>query len=183
MHSHTSTITRIETYNFKNSDCQKILKEITTDTNIFSTCFKSDEAFQNQIKNWEHVLKSHIVSVFPKIRSRKRKFCESDIGLLLEERKKLKLEVIPNLDKIGDLEKDIASKSSEKYVNQIREAMGHLKGDDGGVSHHGVWKAKNSLISNGKDSKPMALFDKTGNLITNSEGIKKLCIDEILERK
>ena len=60
--------------------------------------------------------------------------------------------------------------------------MGHLKGDDGGVSHHGVWKAKNSLISNGKDSKPMALFDKTGNLITNSEGIKKLCIDEILER-
>ena len=60
---------RIETYNFKNSDCQKIFKEITTDTNIFSTCFKSDEAFQNQIKNWEHVLKSHIVSVFPKIRS------------------------------------------------------------------------------------------------------------------
>ena len=60
--------------------------------------------------------------------------------------------------------------------------MGHLKGDDGGVSHHGVRKAKNSLIANGKDSKPIALFDKTGNLITNSEGIKKLCLEEFLER-
>ena len=40
---------RIETYNFKNSDRQKILKKNTTDTNIFSACFKSGEVFQNQI--------------------------------------------------------------------------------------------------------------------------------------
>ena len=36
--------------------------------------------------------------------------------------------------------------------------------------------------TNGKESKPIALLDKSGNMITNSEGIKKLCLEEILER-
>ena len=39
--------------------------------------------------------------------------------------------------------------------------MGHLKGDDGAISHHGVWKAQKNLIS---------------------KGIKTLCLEEILER-
>ena len=173
---------RVEAYNFKNVECQKVFKEITTTTNLFSTCFESGELFQDQIKKWEHVLKSHVVTAFPKIRSRKRKFCETDIGQMLEERKKLKLDKNPNLIKIASLEKIIATKSSEDYVNKIRETMGHLKGDDGGVSHHGVWKARNMVISNDKESRPIALYDKSGNLITNSEGIKNLCLEEILER-
>ena len=60
--------------------------------------------------------------------------------------------------------------------------MGHLTGDDGGVSHHGVWKARNTVIPNDRQHKPVALKDKQGNLITNPEGIKKLCLEEILER-
>ena len=173
---------RVEAYNFKDVDSQKVFKEITSISNSLSDCFKSMEPFQKQIKKWEHVLKSHVVTAFPKIRSRKRKFCETDIGLMLEERKKLKLEMNPNIVKIDNLERDIAIKSSENYVTQIREIMGHLKGEDGGVSHHGVWKAKNRVISNDKECRPMALYDKSGNLITNSEGIKNLCLEEILER-
>ena len=60
--------------------------------------------------------------------------------------------------------------------------MGHLTGDDGAVSHHGVWKARNSLIPDDKQCKPIALKDKLGNLISSPEEIKKLCLEEILER-
>ena len=120
-------------------------------------------------------------SAFDKIRSCKRKFSETNIGKMLEERKRLKFEVVPNEAKISIIEKEISDKSSEGYLNQIQETMGHLKGNDGGVSHHGVWKARNSFISNGKECKPIALLDKSGNIISSPEGIKNLCINEILE--
>ena len=60
--------------------------------------------------------------------------------------------------------------------------MGHLRGENGATSHHGVWKAQDRLFSNGKESNPIALKDKHGNLVTNPEAIKKLCLEEILER-
>ena len=60
--------------------------------------------------------------------------------------------------------------------------MGHLTGFDGGVSHHGVWRAKNNLISNNKQHILVAIKDKSGNIISNPEGIKKLCLEEVLER-
>ena len=60
--------------------------------------------------------------------------------------------------------------------------MGHLRGEDGATSHHGVWKARDKLFSSGKESNPMAIKDKHGNLVTNPEAIQKLCLDEILER-
>ena len=82
---------RVEAFNFKNIDCQEVFKEITTITSTLSDCFKSEEPFQIQIKNWEHVLKKHVRTAFTKIRSRKRKFSETNIGKMLGERKKLKL--------------------------------------------------------------------------------------------
>jgi hypothetical protein len=60
--------------------------------------------------------------------------------------------------------------------------MGHLKGDDGAISHHGVWKAQKNLISKDKQCNPMAIKDSSGHLITNPEGIKNLCLEEILDR-
>ena len=65
---------------------------------------------------------------------------------------------------------------------EISDTMGHMTGDDGAIVHSGVWKAKNSVYENNKNNVPVALKDKKGNLITNPEGIKKLCLEEILER-
>ena len=117
---------RVEAFNFKNIDCQEVFKEITTITSTLSDCFKSEEPFQIQIKNWEQVLKKHVRTAFTKIRSRKRKFSETNIGKMLEERKKLKLEQVPNQDKINILEKEIAERSSKTYLFQIQETIGHL---------------------------------------------------------
>ena len=173
---------RTESFNFKNDYNKEFFKTITTNTNRLSNCLKSNEPFQKQIKKWEHELRSHVVKAFPKIRSRKRKFQDTEVGIMLESRKRIKLQPIVNEEELASIEEAIARKTSEKFYNQIKETMGHLKGDDGALSHHGVWKARGKLFSNGKEGNPIALKDKHGNLVTNEEGIKKLCLEEILER-
>ena len=173
---------RTEAYNYKSDDCRKYFKYITTDTTEFTHCFESNEGFQTQINKWEHTIKNHIVEAFPKIRSRKRKFAETDIGVLLEKRKQLKLESVQNPEAIDNIENKISNKTSENYFNKIKETMGHLGGDDGAISHHGVWKAQKNLFPKDKQCNPMALKDSSGQIITNPAGIKKLCLEEILDR-
>ena len=73
----------------------------------FTHCYESNEGFQTQIKKWEHTIKNHIVEAFPKIRSRKRKFNETDIRVLLEKKKQLKLEAVQNPDTIDNIENTI----------------------------------------------------------------------------
>ena len=65
---------RNEAYNYKSTEGQTYFKSITSNTDELSACFKSNEPFQKQVKKWEHMLRSHVVKSFPKIRSRKRKF-------------------------------------------------------------------------------------------------------------
>ena len=67
-------------------------------------------------------------------------------------------------------------------MKEISETIGHITGDDGAVAHRGVWKSKNQYTANKKTNVPMALKDKQGNMITNPEGIKKICLEEMLER-
>ena len=176
---------RNEAYNYKSIEGQTYFKSITSNTDELSACFKSNEPFQKQVKKWEHMLRSHVVKSFPKIRSRKRKFCETEIGRLLDARKKLKQNEHLENDfdvKMSGIDTEIAYKIGDKYRTQIYETMGHIKGDDGAISQNGIWKAKNIIIPNDKSSIPVALKDKQNNIISNPEGIKQLCLDEILER-
>ena len=49
--------------------------------------------FREQFKIWQHTLNRYIVKSFPKIRTRIRKFSETECGKLFEVRKRLKLEL------------------------------------------------------------------------------------------
>ena len=178
---------RNEFYNFKSEDCHKYFQELTTNTKRFTTCFSSSESFPVQIKKWEKSLKSCIFQCFPKIRSKKRKFSESKVGKLLEERKRLKLELITNptdenKNRKRHIEENIFYETEMAFMTKVQETLGHITGDDGGISTHGLWKAKSNLIPNDKASNPVALKDKQGNLITNPQGIKNLCLQEMTER-
>ena len=67
-------------------------------------------------------------------------------------------------------------------MNKVHETLGHITGDDGGVSASGLWKAKQKILPNDKGHNPIAVNDKQGNLITNPEGIKRVYLQEMLER-
>ena len=59
-------------------------------------------------------------------------------------------------------------------MEKVQETLGHITGDDGAVSTHGLWKAKNNLIPNDKGGNHVALKDKKGNMISSPEVIRKL---------
>ena len=109
------------------------------------------------------------------------------VGKLFQERKKIKLELKLNPTEQKELEKNIIeekiSKATEfEYLKKVQQTLGHVTGEDGGINTNGLWKAKQNLIPKDKSSNPVALRDKKGNLITCPEGIKKLCLEEMLER-
>ena len=178
---------RKEAFNFKSSECQKYFKEITSSTQKLSSCFLSNEPFNKQIKKWEHEVKTHMIRAFPKIRSTKRKFSDTEAGKLFDERKRLKIMIEKepseeNNAKLEVIEDNIADKIAERYRSDIENTMGHLTAEDGGINHLGVWKAKSAVMSSDKQNTPIALKDGKGNFITNPEGIKNLCLQEILKR-
>ena len=89
------------------------------------------------MKKWEHEVKSHVIKAYPKIRSIKRKFCETETGKLLEEPKRLQLTAKENpseenMVKLAAMERNIADKISEHYKENIDNALGHLTAEDGG---------------------------------------------------
>ena len=150
-------------------------------------CFQNSKSFPNQVKDWERNLKCFIVQSFKKIRSRKRKFCETEVGKLLEERKQIKLDLKNNpSDHIENkktvIEGKIFEATEQEYKKKIQDTLGHvITAEVGCINTHGLWKAKQNIIPKDKVNNPIALKDHRGNLITCSEGIKKLCIEDMIE--
>ena len=178
---------RIEEHNFRSNECQKYFQEITTNTRKLSMCFQNKKSFSEQIHQWQRNLRGCIFQAFPKVRSRKRKFIESEVGKLLEERKRVKLDLSAGYSEEkehykNEIEDRISKATEYDFMKKVQETLGHIKGDDGGINTNGLWKAKNNLIPKDKLHNPVALFDKKGNLITNPEGIKQLCLEEMVER-
>ena len=54
-------------YNFKNKEGQKVFKQITSETSELSQCFETDAPLDEQISNWQNVLKSSCSKAFKKI--------------------------------------------------------------------------------------------------------------------
>ena len=106
---------------------------------------------------------------------------------LLEERKLAKIELgnnpsVENKNKRKKLDIKISEETETLFMKQVQETLGHITGDDGAISTHGLWKAKRNLVPNDKRCNPVALNDRKGNLITSPEAIKRLCLEEMVER-
>jgi len=178
---------RIEEYNFKSTECQKYFQDLTTCTTTLSRNFSNNKPFLKQAAQWESSFKSCLVQSFFKIRTRKRMFSETEIGKLLETRKKLKLSIITNPEeslktKLSDLDAQIVHETQHQYSQTVHDTLGHLTGEDGGIYTHGLWSAKNCLIPKDRKYNDIALIDRKVNFITDPEGIKELCLNEMIER-
>ena len=179
--------TRKEFFNYKKPEGQSRFVNLTSNSRKLSACFENELTFREQFKIWQHTLNRYIVQSFPKIRTRIRKFSETECGKLFEVRKRLKLELQENdnpntFNKLNQVEKDIAHKIDKQFLINVQEKLGHLTGDEGAISTNGLWAAKNSLIPKHKPRNSIAVRDSKGNLITSPEGIKKFCLDEVLTR-
>ena len=79
---------RNEFYNFNSPEGKLKFINLTNHTNKLSACFLNGSSYNIQFKKWQHTLRSLIIQSFPKIRTRKRKFTDTECGKLFEIRKK-----------------------------------------------------------------------------------------------
>ena len=175
---------RISFRNMKDSAGQMNFFDMTNNSNKIRDSFSTNKTFEHEIALWDKRVKSCIYQTFPKIRHKKRKFKEDEVGYLIEKRKRLRLnENTPENDtKLDQIEEEIIEKTETKYVNKIKEALEDITGEDGKKNENGIWKTIKRIFPKNTASKPLALKDERGNLITGYEGIKKFSLESMVKR-
>ena len=106
---------RVELFNFKNQEGQQLFKELTSNTNTLTQCFEGDSPFLKQCQSWFSCLNGYFYKCFTKIRSRKRKVEVTEVDLLLDKRKKLRLSI--QLENEDDIQQKI--KQTEEEISKI----------------------------------------------------------------
>ena len=74
--------------NFRDSQGQMLFHDMPDDTSKLTEAISTVGTFKEQVTKWDKQVKSFIHSAFPKIRNRKRKFKDDEVGFLLEKKKK-----------------------------------------------------------------------------------------------
>ena len=173
-------------FNFKDTEGQVKFFDMTDKNSQLAKIFTTGNTFKQQVAQWEKRIKSIFHQTFPKIRQKKRKFKEDEVGFLLEKRKKLKFnsKTSNNEKEIESIEDKIIEKTEETYAKRVKDALGDITGEDGGVNHYGVWKQIQQINPNKKKQPqiPIAFKDNKGNLITNHDAIKDFALNDIMER-
>ena len=171
-------------YNFKDKEGQTLFYHMTDNTSKLEIALSTVGTFQTQVKLWEKQLNSFIYQSFPKIRHRKRKFEEDEVGFLLEARKKLKRNTPTAQTEIDidELEIRIAAKTEHQYNKIVNETLGGITGEDGKFNGNGLWKQTRHIFPTNKTPNVIALADKNGNIITNYNAIRNVSLNAITER-
>ena len=108
-------------FNFKDADGQYTFHNITNNSSRLRNSFKSGNSFINQASMFQKTLQGVFHQSFKKIRGTQRKVKLSDIDLLFNERKKIKLELkdktSTNINSLENIDIKIAKIISNKNRN------------------------------------------------------------------
>ena len=172
---------RREIFNFKNKKSQERFKNITSNTTQFSECFKSNLPFEDQIKQWRHVLNSHCQEAFKKIRIKRRKDkpLNEKLAKLVEKRNKIK--TISKNTEDGNLlnvERAISSLEAEENRAMFMKHFKQFNDDPENINLNTLWKVFKKLGLKYKNTVPVAKKDYKGNIISDPKQIKNLLATE-----
>ena len=174
---------RIEVYDFKNPDAQKEFLEQTSGVTLTS-CFDTSRSITENTEVFQKTFKKIVNRCFKKVRIKKKQ--PSEIEEKLKELSDLKKEYSFRKDltlckRIEDLEVAIQNSCAEENSRKIREQVGNLSNLSGTLSSSLMWQVKKKVCRKSRDP-PMAKRDKSGNLITTPEPLKKLYKEEYVYR-
>ena len=156
-----------------------MFKSLTTKTIEFSKCFENDLNFEEQATNWKKVLNDYFHKAFKKVRIKHNyKMKNIKIKELLEKRNILRKKNSSVSDEaIEEIEDEIATILQEENKRKVMENFSDINGSDEFLSQHGLWKVKRKIFPKFKPSLPVGKKNIKGQLITNSEELKKLYLD------
>ena len=170
---------KIEIYYLKNTECQKTFKKLTTNTNMLSTIFDSDDHINVLANRFLKKIDGCIKMSFKRVRVSKTK--KSDVEKLYDIVKDLKgKEDDVNKVKLAKTVEAIAEVAEIRYKKVVEE-LKKMNPDKGKIDSHRFWKMKKKLFPESRDP-PSAMLDKFNNLLTTQESIKARAIQVYSER-
>ena len=168
----------------KNISCQNIFNENTSSNPRLIEVLQNSNIFKDGAK-WIKQLNHLIAISFKKIRmSNSTPKMDRKIMALLKQREHLKSKIsyLKTDDvkgarnykhKMEDVENEIADIKAEEYLNVIKEHVGHLIDDTENFNCIKMWTLKKKMCPV-KAVKPVAKKNKTGELVTKPDELKKL---------
>ena len=175
--------TRKEIFNFKNEQGLKIFKHLTSESNKFTKCFKTNAPFQVQIENWREALRSACIKSFPKIRIKKRKNdkINAKLSKLIKQRNSLAVNFFPEKEGIKELEEKISDIEREENRKQILHNFKYFSENPEKIEMSKMWKLFKKIWPK-YDSQSTAKKNHKGEIISNPSALKVLLANEYKER-
>ena len=163
-------IKKEEMYNLKNTICQKLFKEHTTNPHM-AKIFDSDKHVDILAKKLLNAINGAIVKCFRKIRSTKSR--SARLVELYSERTKLNEHIGKNHEsQIADIERQIA----DEACDIISDETNGLESESGGYNPGHLWRLKDKIIPK-PPQVPTAMKGADGNLLTSKGDLKKATVD------
>ena len=160
--------TKLELYNINNTDCQEKFKAYTSNTNMLSSVFDSEEDLNILTKRFIKKLDGCIKHSFRKVRVSNNK--PSDEEKLYDNMRKLKgKEDEQSVQKLNEVIDAIAVHAENKY-NKVVKELEEMKPEGRKINSQKFWKLKRKVCPKTWDP-PTAMMDREGNLITNKNAI------------
>ena len=171
---------KIELFNLKNIDCQKVFKEITSNTNFLSSSFESEKDLNSATKVFLKRLNTCLHRSFRKIKVKDKP--NGELNELFSKRKHLRSkdddESKAELKKVED---QLADMCAEENKRKILDEISGIECEKGGVHSGKLWKLRKKLFPKSRDP-PTAMMDEEGNLITCKKKIEDLTLDTYKKR-
>ena len=180
---------RMESFNFRNQECQmKFHKAMTFNKNL-TNCFPKDGCIKDQASKWFKTLQGEFHKSFRKIRFTSKKKI-TPVSELLEKRRKLieKLKYCNDNEKdtvqddITDVENKVCDLVADQNFTKVVDNFKNLSNPTGSFHAQGMWKLKRKVFPKNKESLPFAKRDCDGRIITSQSMLKDLYLDTFVHR-
>ena len=171
---------RIEMYNLKNPDCQKVFKDRTSYGDSLSSIFDTEKDLDTATKLFMKKLDNIIKSSFKKIRVTEKS--NKEIDELFNRRRELRGKTDEySRAELERVETKLADLCAEVNYKKIKDEISNIKCEEGGINSGHLWKLKKKLNPKCRDP-PTAMMDPEGNLITTPHLIQNLALDVFKNR-
>ena len=180
---------RIETFNFRNRECQVNFCKKTDESQVLTKIFLKDGKPNDKCRKWFKALNGEFHKSFKKIRYTSKPK-ETEVSKTLEERRsiieKMKTCQEDGKDKLQDrlteIENDVCDLVAEKNYAKVVDNFKSLRNDSGTIQPLGIWNVKRRVFPKNKESLPTAKKNCEGKIITSQGLIKTLYLETFIHR-
>ena len=181
---------KIEVFNFKRKENQKIFKKLTSETSEFTNCFETNAPLNCQIENWRKLLKLYCGRSFQKIKIKKKRKIQINpkIAELINRKNEINLNQEQQLSEKFDVKEQIeiineeisnleCAENRKKIIDNFKE----LGENPENINMEKMWKLLKKMWPK-QTSKSTAKRNHIGKIISGPKEIKTLLSKEYEER-